>query len=100
MIKTAIKHFILEACIDQFFKGIDKNFRKCTHFKPIVGKIYSHVKYREVICGYGINIHLKNVMASKIFINIHNDIKVIFHNDGGKSFGCSCIPMKYIYYLE
>jgi len=45
MIKTVIKHFIYEACIDQFFKGIHKNFAKFNPTKLEIGKVYSRIDY-------------------------------------------------------
>jgi len=50
MIKTAIKHFIYEACIEQLFNGIDRNFRKVKTLKDklVIGKHYSRIDYGEI----------------------------------------------------
>jgi len=82
MIKTAIKHFIYEACIYQFFKGINKNFSQSP--KLVVGKTYSKISYKAWYkrnCRTLTNIKILNIYPSEIF-NKNYCVNLSFKNAG------------------
>jgi len=75
MIKTFIKHFIYEACIDQFFDGISKNFMKFNPHKIKTGKLYSKIHYQlsDVPCNY-----VTNGIFQRIYIDAEGNKRTDF----------------------
>jgi len=64
MVKTAIKHYIWEACINMFFSGITNSFKPVSDGIPKVGERYSRVISQDKESTY---YHCRIIAVSKLF---------------------------------